>query len=1096
MNILIAIITLIISSFEFAAGDNDTFKKFDLSRPEIESGANKNGQFAGTDDDLRLKFHEIGKRKSTIQEAIVSRDKAGLKSFLADTKEINASDRGSNSPLMTAVIFGNTEAIEILAGSGADISQKSRYDETLLGAAIEAGKYDVVKTLIEKGADVNQKTRKRHPLSLAINYNRTEIVRLLLEKGVRLDLATDDKYHPPLFESMERSDANIDIVRALLDYGADPNEKIPNGNTALSIAFQYRHFAIADELIRRGADVQNSGNYGNTPLHMAVINCGDSDSVNMMRKYVTDIDAKNSGEVSAIYYSITYKRPAALKALIDAGADLKQLYTSKKMTLLSVAIDSGNDSAALELIDAGIDVNLPDSYKDTPLHMAAIKGNIEIIKKLISRKADIEARNLYGNTPLFEAVASDSTEAIELLVKSGASLSAKDKCHQTPLIKAAIDGKPKIACFLIDNYPAALDSFTTSETGLLFYIAGEKEDDSSLAKLIRARFDINATDRYGETALHRAVRYTRTDCMKRLVKNGANINAANSNLETPVMIAAETPGPENLGFLIAHGANIRAADKNGNRALHRAATRGYMMNIKALLSAGAEIDCQNNLGATALHIAESSGKPDVIALLKQSGANRDIADKNGITPGKIDDARSEKAFELFDKIFSEARFIKADGVPKKYWINFSLQPKLHKAVILKSPEVVETLIKNGADVNEKNMDGETAIEIAMETGAFEAFDRLYEKSAEVNIRSKIFLNFTIKLMNNDRRDYFVKKILSKYPSIVKSTVTFIDEESHYYEFPMIDYAILTANADLLNKFIAHGADVNEMTGREGTPLYFAFLKSAQIKKKTLPRTPEKKDKDNFPNIFIKLKINAGNSPERENSDNARVIIQILERNGAKFKYSGKSALINLIETAFEARDGDIIFKIFESGVDPNIKLADSSYDISRNFPLCLAVKNDMPDVTKFLIARGARWMTGEKAEASPLNYALGEQAYNIAEMLVATREITIDDTREVPLPIIAKHIVSTIARRTVEEEKVEIGPLLALIRGCINKGHDPLLKGSSGKTALEIIEDWDVGLDMSKNIYGTVDDYKTLTRLYKDLSIIKADILGALRGGR
>ena len=55
------------------------------------------------------------------------------------------------------------------------------------------------------------------------------------------------------------------------------------------------------------------------------------------------------------------------------------------------------------LIKNRADLNLPDSYGNTPLHFASSEGRVKMVSLLIHNHADITARNVRGQTPLFFA---------------------------------------------------------------------------------------------------------------------------------------------------------------------------------------------------------------------------------------------------------------------------------------------------------------------------------------------------------------------------------------------------------------------------------------------------------------------------------------------------------------------------------------------------------------------------------------------------------------------------------------------------------------------------------------------------------------------
>ena len=71
----------------------------------------------------------------------------------------------------------------------------------------------------------------------------------------------------PLF--LAAGEGRLDVVRYLLDQGADVNARERLGNTALAEATYYGHIAVIKELLFRGADINAIGE-GGTALDIAV----------------------------------------------------------------------------------------------------------------------------------------------------------------------------------------------------------------------------------------------------------------------------------------------------------------------------------------------------------------------------------------------------------------------------------------------------------------------------------------------------------------------------------------------------------------------------------------------------------------------------------------------------------------------------------------------------------------------------------------------------------------------------------------------------------------------------------------------------------
>lgn len=225
----------------------------------------------------------------------------------------------------------------------------------------------------------------------------------------------DWSYLTPLCLAVQAG--NLQIVRWLIDAGADVNHCDGISPTALYEAVSMRNVELTNYLLDSGADPNLGYTQGGrlTPLAVAV-NKGDVNCVKLLVKAGVNVNVLSSHGTVLIQAIVSSTELEVVQAIIDAGADLN---VSVKMygTALQRAISYGQVDLVQTLIDAGADVNLAnltDNSLGTPLEIAfhEIRGrwnrnyvqeqSIAIVKLLIERGAQVtdRARELHAEIQL------------------------------------------------------------------------------------------------------------------------------------------------------------------------------------------------------------------------------------------------------------------------------------------------------------------------------------------------------------------------------------------------------------------------------------------------------------------------------------------------------------------------------------------------------------------------------------------------------------------------------------------------------------------------------------------------------------------------
>lgn len=278
------------------------------------------------------------------------------------TRGSKSTNQKKAKQLFDAINDGDTNMVNTLLDEGVDPTHTYLRSAVPLGFAIETNKFDIVRILLEHGADPNLGSTVREmetPLYRAINSENLELVRMLLAFRADPNLLSDigiGVSKRPLLAAVSKG--NIQMVRLLLEQGADPNLSSPDFGTPLTKAVEAGNIQIVKVLIENGALAPRS------------------------------IDLLNI----AAYQGHT----AILKLLLDLGLGNVIDADSLGLTPLHKAAERGKTQSCKLLLERGANVNAVDNTGATALHYASEYGHVEIVQLLLTHNADPNMRDRYG----------------------------------------------------------------------------------------------------------------------------------------------------------------------------------------------------------------------------------------------------------------------------------------------------------------------------------------------------------------------------------------------------------------------------------------------------------------------------------------------------------------------------------------------------------------------------------------------------------------------------------------------------------------------------------------------------------------------------
>jgi ankyrin repeat protein len=432
--------------------------------------------------------------------------------------------------------------------------------------------------------------------------------------------------------------------------------------------------------------------------------------------------------------------------------------------------------------------------------------------------------------------------------------------------------------------------------------------------------------------------------------------------------------------------------RHGESALHVA----VILNAKHFISVLIEkykyfVDVETHTRTTPLHLACIKHNPEIIKILLKHKANPNKGDVDGVTPLHLL-IESDAPASLVESLIYNGAFVNE--------VDYHQNTPLHVACYNGRLEHAKILIRNNADVNKRTEDQMTALHLACETGHFEIVKLLCsgikQKAPKTSSTAPIINNQNPERKSkkheqedeeDDEGGHFKRKRKDGQDRKKK-------EEERYESLPTaignlaklelnaltekgvtpLRLAVSHGHIDIVKHLIEKGSNVNSRDPMGSTPLHVAcLLNHSRLVSILLSHgsLPDALTEDDWAPLHIACQ-----------QGNLECIEALLAAGATVYKKNCDGATPLLIACDAQLNDDNSqLDSICRTLIDHNANV--NAQDKDGNTPLLLLCQmSGMTELIQFMIERGANVNARTEDFVRPIHMALQEGQYDVAKILV------------------------------------------------------------------------------------------------------------------